>query len=61
MVGKERSKNVRNIWVESLGDAGGQEGRGNMTKVSCLGYSLTTVLSLVEAEAIWDLGDMDRI
>lgn len=28
-----------------------------MTKVSCLGYS---VLSLIKAEAIWDLGDMGR-
>lgn len=29
-----------------------------MTKVCGLGYFITTVLSLIKAEAIWDFGDM---
>lgn len=29
-----------------------------MTKVYSLGYFVTTVLSFIKAEAIWDFGDM---
>ena len=31
-----------------------------MTEVCSLGYWVTTVLSLVKAEAFWDLGDLGR-
>ena len=31
-----------------------------MTKVYSLGYFVTTVLSFIKAEAIWDFGDMGR-